>query len=79
MLVSLVESANDDQMQCCVHFYCLLIIYFITRFDDLKLGKHVGTDKYGNKYFENDMYFVGTYLTRGHRQPKGIEIFVSDN
>lgn len=29
------------------------------RFDDLKIGKHVGTDKYGNKYFENNYYFYG--------------------
>ncbi|KAF0306968.1 putative NADH dehydrogenase [ubiquinone] 1 alpha subcomplex subunit 12 [Amphibalanus amphitrite] len=34
-------------------------LYKLYRFDDLKLGTHVGTDKYGNKYFENNMYFVG--------------------
>lgn len=27
--------------------------------DDLKIGELVGTDKYGNKYFENKMYFYG--------------------
>ncbi|XP_055329057.1 probable NADH dehydrogenase [ubiquinone] 1 alpha subcomplex subunit 12 [Paramacrobiotus metropolitanus] len=27
--------------------------------DDLKWGTHVGTDKYGNKYYENNYYFVG--------------------
>ncbi|KAK2578665.1 hypothetical protein KPH14_012154 [Odynerus spinipes] len=27
--------------------------------DDLKTGVLVGEDKYGNKYFENNMYFFG--------------------
>lgn len=26
--------------------------------DDLKIGTHVGTDDFGNKYFENPYYFV---------------------
>merc|ERR1711976_317043 len=30
------------------------------RMDEIKPGKLVGEDKYGNKYFENNMYFVGT-------------------
>ncbi|XP_037081403.1 LOW QUALITY PROTEIN: probable NADH dehydrogenase [ubiquinone] 1 alpha subcomplex subunit 12, partial [Pollicipes pollicipes] len=34
-------------------------LYKLYRFDDLRLGVLVGSDKYGNKYFENDMYFVG--------------------
>ncbi|XP_075152179.1 NADH dehydrogenase (ubiquinone) B17.2 subunit [Haematobia irritans] len=29
------------------------------RNDDLKIGTLVGTDKYGNKYFENPYYFYG--------------------
>uniref|UniRef100_A0A0K8TTE2 NADH dehydrogenase [ubiquinone] 1 alpha subcomplex subunit 12 n=1 Tax=Tabanus bromius TaxID=304241 RepID=A0A0K8TTE2_TABBR len=29
------------------------------RFDDLKLGTLVGTDKYGNRYYENPYYFYG--------------------
>lgn len=29
------------------------------RFDDLKTGTLVGTDKYGNKYYENPYYFYG--------------------
>ncbi|XP_076357417.1 NADH dehydrogenase (ubiquinone) B17.2 subunit [Tachypleus tridentatus] len=29
------------------------------RTDDLKQGTLVGVDKYGNKYFENNMYFYG--------------------
>uniref|UniRef100_A0A1A9V895 NADH dehydrogenase [ubiquinone] 1 alpha subcomplex subunit 12 n=1 Tax=Glossina austeni TaxID=7395 RepID=A0A1A9V895_GLOAU len=29
------------------------------RNDDLKLGCLVGTDKYGNKYYENPYYFYG--------------------
>ncbi|KAM7354365.1 NADH dehydrogenase (ubiquinone) B17.2 subunit [Cochliomyia hominivorax] len=29
------------------------------RTDDLKLGTLVGTDKYGNKYYENPYYFYG--------------------
>ena len=34
-------------------------MFFNCRFDDLKLGKFVGEDKFGNKYFENDYYFFG--------------------
>lgn len=34
-------------------------LFPISRFDDLKIGKLVGTDKYGNKYFENNYYFYG--------------------
>ncbi|XP_037934894.1 probable NADH dehydrogenase [ubiquinone] 1 alpha subcomplex subunit 12 [Teleopsis dalmanni] len=29
------------------------------RNDDLKIGRLVGVDKYGNKYFENSYYFFG--------------------
>lgn len=28
-------------------------------YDDIKPGKLVGEDKYGNKYFENPYYFYG--------------------
>ncbi|CAH1783637.1 unnamed protein product [Owenia fusiformis] len=31
----------------------------IYRTDELKLGNEVGQDKYGNKYYENNMYFYG--------------------
>ncbi|XP_033211298.1 probable NADH dehydrogenase [ubiquinone] 1 alpha subcomplex subunit 12 [Belonocnema kinseyi] len=31
----------------------------IFRVDELKTGTLVGEDKYGNKYYENDMYFYG--------------------
>lgn len=36
-----------------------LYILFIT--DDLKDGKHVGTDEFGNRYFENNRYFFGRH------------------
>ncbi|XP_066997371.1 NADH dehydrogenase [ubiquinone] 1 alpha subcomplex subunit 12 isoform X1 [Anabrus simplex] len=29
------------------------------RIDDAKVGKLVGEDKYGNRYYENNMYFYG--------------------
>lgn len=29
------------------------------RHDDLKIGTLVGTDKFGNKYYENNYYFYG--------------------
>ncbi|XP_050464799.1 probable NADH dehydrogenase [ubiquinone] 1 alpha subcomplex subunit 12 [Cataglyphis hispanica] len=29
------------------------------RTDDLKTGTLIGEDKYGNRYYENNMYFVG--------------------
>lgn len=34
-------------------------LYTFYRTDDLKEGKLVGTDAYGNKYYENQMYFYG--------------------
>eukprot|EP00914_Ancora_sagittata_P033593 GHVO01067712.1.p1 GENE.GHVO01067712.1~~GHVO01067712.1.p1 ORF type:complete len:149 (-),score=10.31 GHVO01067712.1:8-424(-) len=30
------------------------------RTDDLKSGELVGEDKYGNKYYENNMFFIGS-------------------
>jgi len=38
--------------------YYSLIFY---RHDELKMGTLVGTDKYGNKYFENNEYFYGEH------------------
>ena len=35
------------------------IAYPFSRTDDLKDGTFVGEDKYGNKYYENDRYFLG--------------------
>lgn len=35
------------------------MIFSNFRFDDLKIGTLVGTDKYGNKYYENNYYFYG--------------------
>ncbi|KAJ8888971.1 hypothetical protein PR048_008465 [Dryococelus australis] len=37
----------------------LLVLILCYRFDDAKLGTLVGVDKYGNKYYENNMYFYG--------------------
>ncbi|CAG9861199.1 unnamed protein product [Phyllotreta striolata] len=34
-------------------------LYKIYRFDNLRPGTLVGTDKFGNKYFENPHYFYG--------------------
>lgn len=34
-------------------------ICFYCRTDDLKIGNLVGTDKFGNKYYENNTYFYG--------------------
>lgn len=34
-------------------------LYKIFRQDALKIGTLVGTDKYGNKYYQNDYYFFG--------------------
>lgn len=39
--------------------YTLIALISISRFDELKIGTLVGTDKYGNKYFENNYYFYG--------------------
>ena len=34
-------------------------LYTLYRTDDLKDGNLIGTDKYGNQYFENKRYFYG--------------------
>ncbi|PNF37688.1 putative NADH dehydrogenase [ubiquinone] 1 alpha subcomplex subunit 12 [Cryptotermes secundus] len=34
-------------------------LFKLFRQDDVKLGTLVGEDKYGNKYYENNMYFYG--------------------
>ncbi|GJQ78229.1 hypothetical protein Trydic_g2558 [Trypoxylus dichotomus] len=34
-------------------------LYKLYRMDDIKPGKLVGEDKYGNKYFENNRFFYG--------------------
>lgn len=34
-------------------------LYKVWYQDTLKVGKLVGTDKYGNKYYENPYYFFG--------------------
>uniref|UniRef100_A0A4D5R9F3 NADH dehydrogenase [ubiquinone] 1 alpha subcomplex subunit 12 n=1 Tax=Scolopendra viridis TaxID=118503 RepID=A0A4D5R9F3_SCOVI len=34
-------------------------LFKLYRMDDIKIGTLVGTDPYGNKYFENKMYFYG--------------------
>ena len=44
-------------------FHCIFWRYDLanpfSRTDDLKDGTFVGEDKYGNKYYENDRYFLG--------------------
>ncbi|XP_022110064.1 NADH dehydrogenase [ubiquinone] 1 alpha subcomplex subunit 12-like [Acanthaster planci] len=43
----------------------------LTRGDDpLKMGALVGTDKYGNKYFENNRYFQGRNRWVEYRKDK---------
>ena len=34
----------------------------LCRLRDLRSGELVGTDKAGNKYFQNDNYFFGKYI-----------------
>lgn len=38
------------------------LYYVFYRTDDLKDGTLKGTDKFGNKYYENDRYFYGKFL-----------------
>lgn len=47
------------------------------RQDDLKTGDLIGEDKYGNKYFENKMFFYGRYIGLFARQwiNYGVELF----
>jgi hypothetical protein len=37
------------------------LLFLVRRQDDLKTGNLIGEDKYGNKYFENNMFFYGQY------------------
>ena len=37
---------------------------FLLRTDDLKVGTLIGEDKFGNKYFQNNAYFVGESLEK---------------
>ena len=50
----------------CVSLIFDLTVYFAFRFiyfrtEELKIGTLVGTDKYGNKYYENNEYFYGKH------------------
>lgn len=45
-------------MSLTLWFLCLL------RIDEVKEGKLVGVDKFGNKYYENPMYFLGKNIFR---------------
>lgn len=39
------------------------VTFFLnSRTDELKWGKLVGEDKFGNKYYQNDAYFMGKRL-----------------
>lgn len=42
----------------CAHF---LLVYFdlFIRANDVKTGTLIGIDKYGNKYYEDKLYFFG--------------------
>jgi NADH:ubiquinone oxidoreductase subunit len=43
------------------------------RMDDIKSGKLVGADKYGNKYFENQQYFFGRSRWVEYAEYKNLE------
>ena len=51
-------DANVKIILCC-DFEMIWILFY--RQDDVKWGELVGEDKYGNKYFQNNTYFYGTY------------------
>ena len=60
------ESLNPPTPFICELIFIHSIFWrydFVTnsfsRTDDLKDGTFVGEDKYGNKYYENDRYFLG--------------------
>ena len=40
------------------------LLKFVCRTDELKWGNLVGVDKFGNKYYENKLYFMGLYNFR---------------
>ena len=53
----------------CLDFMCFVDLLFSNlscviryRLRDLRSGELVGTDKAGNKYFQNDNYFFGKIL-----------------
>lgn len=42
-----------------LYFYHFYINYHCYRGEDLKIGALVGEDRHGNKYYENDRFFLG--------------------
>ncbi|THD20706.1 NADH dehydrogenase [ubiquinone] 1 alpha subcomplex subunit 12, partial [Fasciola hepatica] len=50
---SLRVACNSFQVP--LHVFSLIV----SRTDELKWGKHIGTDYLGNKYYENNKYFMG--------------------
>jgi len=62
--MSLVKFFGVDKIQKLMrmvknHGGVKATLYHLYRTDDLKEGKLVGEDKYGNKYYENPEYFYG--------------------
>lgn len=43
--------------------FLIIIIFNFYRHDELKIGTLVGTDEMGNRYYENNTYFYGNYLS----------------
>lgn len=41
-------------------FLSLESLRLLFSYDDLKTGTFVGADKYGNRYYQNTRYFVGS-------------------
>ena len=43
----------------CLFMFLMFLTFFGCRTDELKWGELVGADKFGNKYYQNKMYFMG--------------------
>ena len=45
-------------------FWALLMLCFLIRENDLKSGRYVGQDEFGNKYYDNPYYFMGKWSSK---------------
>lgn len=75
-LYRLVDSAD---MRLLMRLYNRVLCLPLTRMDEVKDGKLIGEDKYGNKYYENPYYFYGRnrwveYAPHVHLEYDGSQI-----
>jgi len=60
---------NCHKVRSC-YFYTYEVLNFSfsgsSRMNDIRVGSLVGTDKFGNKYYENKSHFFGESFSQPH-------------